>query len=662
MWKSIYKHAKPVAQLFIEEQAEENVSPITNTTIMIRRTITQLLLTLCFITGVALFAACSSENEPLTPSIQPKPEQPKEGSTQVKTGNLTFNISELPFGADTEEETRATQEPEPTVTDTVELCEGVEAEITLERDRLPATRSVKHGMSDGNYRVFAYQNGVSKGMFTFIVSGGNVTFAGHLTLPPGVYSFYCCNEHVGVDNNKFTIPHSNVGGALIGFAQNVYVGGSDDKHISFAMTHVGGRIRTKVSALMPLPGDMRSQLGIAPGMQSYDMTYDLVTDQYQYTKASPTPLPFPQLGYTPTADVYDAALKFKTSMCNDYTYFISHMPLNEIVIRFTNGSQLYRKAMNTFVARKLSTGSAKIDINKSYTLNIKFIPNFRYLFHDGSVDYLRNKGGRIPIALVIADHMGMALTDAAPPNYPTHFVPSTDEADQPRPGNEKIWSLWSNTNEYNTRLFAQDNSDRTSWWKLVFTQHIDGAFYTWDPAGSTGNRCCGFRPDEGALKIKGNRIDKFPAFYWSDLHRKSLIKRFQDAGIAYNTTTLAQGKWFLPTVFQWMYVLEGIGMGNHDAFIKPSEAQSAYTTSHNQIINYALTKAGGTSLWNNVGAGYHYWTSVEWDNYDGYSSFYCDFAYTVVVNNDEFFYFGAEPKGCAARDAEKYRVRSFVKF
>ena len=517
-------------------------------------------------------------------------------------------------------------------------------------------------MSDGNYRVFAYQNGVSKGMFTFIVSGGNVTFAGHLTLPPGVYSFYCCNEHVGVDNNKFTIPHSNVGGALIGFAQNVYVGGSDDKHISFAMTHVGGRIRTKVSALMPLPGDMRSQLGIAPGMQSYDMTYDLVTDQYQYTKASPTPLPFPQLGYTPTADVYDAALKFKTSMCNDYTYFISHMPLNEIVIRFTNGSQLYRKAMNTFVARKLSTGSAKIDVNKSYTLNIKFIPSFRYLFHDGSVDYLRNKGGRIPIALVIADHMGMALTDAAPPNYPTHFVPSTDEADQPRPGNEKIWSLWSNTNEYNTRLFAQDNSDRTSWWKLVFTQHIDGAFYTWDPAGSTGNRCCGFRPDEGAQKIKGNRIDKFPAFYWSDLHRKSLIKRFQDAGIAYNTTTLAQGKWFLPTVFQWMYVLEGIGMGNHDAFIKPSEAQSAYTTSHNQIINYALTKAGGTPLWNNVGAGYHYWTSVEWDNYDGYSSFYCDFAYTVVVNNDEFFYFGAEPKGCAARDAEKYRVRSFVKF
>ena len=31
MWKSIYKHAKPVAQLFIEEQAEENVLPITNT-------------------------------------------------------------------------------------------------------------------------------------------------------------------------------------------------------------------------------------------------------------------------------------------------------------------------------------------------------------------------------------------------------------------------------------------------------------------------------------------------------------------------------------------------------------------------------------------------------------------------------------------------------
>ena len=130
-------------------------------------------------------------------------------------------------------------------------------------------------------------------MFTFIVSGGNVTFAGHLTLPPGVYSFYCCNEHVGVDNNKFTIPHSNVGGALIGFAKNVYVGGSDDQHISFAMTHVGGRVRTKVSALISLPGDMRSRLGIAQGKQSYDMTYNLATDSINMLTLLLPPFRFP---------------------------------------------------------------------------------------------------------------------------------------------------------------------------------------------------------------------------------------------------------------------------------------------------------------------------------------------------------------------------------
>lgn len=632
---------------------------------MTRKTVTQLLLALCFLTGTTLFAACSSEDETSKPSTLPEPKQPQEGSTTIKTGNITFNISELPFGADTEESTRATQAP--TVTDTVELCEGIAAEITLERDRLPATRAVKQGMSDGTYRVFAYQNGVSKGMFTFIVSGGNVTSAGQLTLPPGVYSFYCCNEHVAFENNKFTIPHSNVGGALIGFARDVYVGGGESQHVSFAMTHAGGRIRTKVSALMPLPGDMRSRLGIAPGKQSYDMTYNLTTDEYKYAPASPTPLPFPEHGYTPTASVYDAGLgmHFRTAMCNDYTYFISFVPLNEIVIRFTNGSPLYRKAMNSFTAKTLSSGTGKIDVNKSYTLNIKFIPNFRYLFQDGSIGYLRNKGSRIPIALVLTDHLGMALTDAAPPDYPTHFIPHTREDKQPENRDNIVYGVWTTSFAGDDeKTFMHDNNDRAQNWEDALTNHTNGAFYTWDPASSTGlkNKKSAAESWPGA-KIKGDRISRFPAFYWSDLHRKSLIKKFTDAGIPYNANTLAKGQWFLPTVNEWMWVLDGIGMGNRNAFVQPSAAQSVLTSCSTFIINYALVRAGGAPMWNSAGTGYHYWSSTEWDNHKYEANYFCDFAYTIVVNADNmYFYFGAERKGCNGVEAQKYRVRSFVKF
>ncbi len=85
-------------------------------------------------------------------------------------------------------------------------------------------------------------------------------------------------------------------------------------------------------------------------------------------------------------------LDLNASMSNDYTYFVSHTPLNEIVIRFTNGGLLYHKAMNTFAVKKLSQGSAKIDVNKSYTLNVKLVPNFKYVFQDGARGYLRDGG------------------------------------------------------------------------------------------------------------------------------------------------------------------------------------------------------------------------------------------------------------------------------
>ena len=38
---------------------------------MTRTTVTKLLLAICIITGAAMFASCSSENEPLNPSVEP---------------------------------------------------------------------------------------------------------------------------------------------------------------------------------------------------------------------------------------------------------------------------------------------------------------------------------------------------------------------------------------------------------------------------------------------------------------------------------------------------------------------------------------------------------------------------------------------------------------
>lgn len=72
-----------------------------------------------------LAASCSGEES--TPT---SPRQEKESSTLVDLGNVKFDMSELPFGTDTEGGTRSAEKA--IVTDTIGLCEGIEAEISLE--------------------------------------------------------------------------------------------------------------------------------------------------------------------------------------------------------------------------------------------------------------------------------------------------------------------------------------------------------------------------------------------------------------------------------------------------------------------------------------------------------------------------------------------------
>jgi hypothetical protein len=108
-------------------------------------------------------------------------------------------------------------------------------------------------------------------------------------------------------------------------------------------------------------------------------------------------------------------------------------------------------------------------------------------------------------------------------------------------------------------------------------------------------------------------------------------------------------------------VLDQVGMGNHDAFVQPDITdQLMYTSCYSNIINYAFTKAGGTPPLDT----YHYWTCVEWDNYGVGGGIYCDCAYVVILNSgaNNRFTFRADRKGCTGKDAQFYRVRSFVQF
>ena len=66
---------------------------------------------------LTLFSACSSNEQVI-------PQNPQdENSTIVDLGNVKFDISELPFGEDTEDKTRTAEQP--LMADTVVLSKSV---------------------------------------------------------------------------------------------------------------------------------------------------------------------------------------------------------------------------------------------------------------------------------------------------------------------------------------------------------------------------------------------------------------------------------------------------------------------------------------------------------------------------------------------------------
>lgn len=638
---------------------------------MMKRRINKHLLSIICL--AVLTTACTNEEQNL-----PLPQQPTEGNTTVKAGNITFSINELPFGVDIEEDTRNTQ---PTIKDTVDLSDGIEAELTLEPDTKSATRASKIGLSDGTYRVFAYKAGVNKGMFTFVVSGGNVISAGQLSLPAGVYSFYCCNEHVAAENNKFTIPHSNVGGALIGFAKDVYVSG-ENQHITFSMTHAGGRIRTKLMALTPLPVDLRTRLGIATGTQSHDMTYNLITDAYAYAPASPTPLPFPEHYYTRTADEPDAGLgvTFNTSVSNDYTYFVSGTPFREIAMTFLNPSPIYRKAMNSFTAKKLSSGIGNVVVNKSYTLKIRIVPNFRYLFQDGNRGYLRDCGNRLPIALCITDHLAMGLFDAAPWDYPEAYTPSIQNPPTyvQEQANKASWSSTAWKRQVEPKFVKVRDNDVvfTSWQNAISYDTHGGFYWTWIPNGSTGFDWQFGGPGQvitdPAKKIKGKNFNRlYPAFYWAgNRYPDAMIRKCQSLGLPYNATFLAiENKWFLPSAYEWYWLHLNIGFGQNFTIANPADPSTydrfAVANYSSQIVNYALVKAGGMPLWYSNGEGHHYYTSSEYINsvFQQSEPNFVSQVFCFTANSNNKMYITADLKDPLAEFTyPRYRVRAFVNY
>ena len=192
---------------------------------------------------------------------------------------------------------------------------------------------------------------------------------------------------------------------------------------------------------------------------------------------------------------------------------------------------------------KLGTMAA----NDDYKLNIKINPSYKYLFNDGTTGYLRDKGTRTPIGIVVrrktAGEKGLAVALNLASTSPVR--PFTDGYDH---------ISWVRIVYTNKRVFSTLTD--------AFTD-MDGYAYTWDANTSSNN------------EVKANS-DKYPAFKLAANYNPGV-------------PTSGIGKWFLPSLGQIKLMMATIG------FSYKAMSNGSMQSWASAALDYGFSKAGASN-------------------------------------------------------------------
>lgn len=258
-------------------------------------------------------------------------------------------------------------------------------------------------------------------------------------------------------------------------------------------------------------------------------------------------------------------------MSNEYSYVQDGQAAANLQVKLTGGTA-YRKTLSGTAS---FSSTVHFSQNGSYTIKITLMPKYKYLFSDGTTDYLANKGSRKPVAVVVRENNGTPRSGLAfALNKANH-------------GNIVKWCYRSNYN-------AQNNHPDIVYGKDGAT-NIDGYNITWNAAYDK----------EG--KIKGNEQTIYPAFYYAGHYNEEL------AALGTPITGSNIGKWYLGSIGEWYTMLKAIAYSD--------EFEDAYQTTNNQpqlyysmaLIKRAFEPAGGNLTKDS------FWTALEArDDYGGY--------------------------------------------
>ena len=487
---------------------------------------------------MGFFTACSTEEEQA---------QPRQNLVNLAAkGKIILSMQD--FNAE-REITRAVQAPADT--QVVDLDNGMTAEISVERGRKRETAATRASdILNGHFNLYALNpitnqrvgnllKGTVKTTYTWISTPTPGFPWGHqeatttftpdaglsLMLAPGTYKFVCYSDAVEDDGTHLTIKNG-VNNPLIGSTTATIPANSIEYKVDIEMKHPA--VRCLVS-LKNLIGSGEPTAGFV-NMKGRLTATTTKAIQYSADLTSKTVIP--------GTDILEFSFpnSYYTSENNTFLYVL---PGNgtDMKLDFYNGTCYYKSVgtLKTSLA-KLGTMSA----NDDYKLNIKINPSYEYLFNDGTTGYLRDKGTRTPIGIVVrrktAGKKGLAVALNLASTSSVQVFSLTLFSG--------VWYYYVNKRAFSTLTDA-------------FTD-MDGYAYTWDANTSSNN------------EVKASS-DKYPAFKLAANYNPGV-------------PTSGIGKWFLPSLGQIKLMMATIG------FPRKAQSNEAMQAWASAAVAYGFSK------------------------------------------------------------------------
>ena len=503
-----------------------------------------LVLTLM---AAGLFAGCASD------------EEATRENQKIALDGSHFKFTEVAYQAD-QAVTRAAASVKPT---TVDLGDGLEAEVSVTPDAPTGKTRAVDPISDGKYTILAFDATTHdlQGKLEGSVTGGVFTpDAGQkLLLDPGTYDFTCFSEPVEYDepNNRLVV-HNGLKSPTIGHVQATIAG--DDYEVVFNMEHKAIRVRFKITSDIlsentPIDAYLEGSV-FGPWYWVHDW----------YTAYSGV------LNNAGNGDFGSGTLNFKTvapvttqagtTYTSDYVYMLqgvsSHDNLSTYAIHFNagtiGGASLVGKTVGVSAPSQWTT-------NQSITINVN-VKGQLYLFEDGKARVLAGKGTHTPIGVVLqqkwepTNQKGIAIALKDVSNATVAYT---------TPYNAAKMNTQHNTTHYT------DANDAVN--------DMEGYKWTYEKAGSVDGR------------IKANFSSDYTPFYQAANYNPGVM-----------VTGANVGKWYVPALGEW--ALSWKVLGQWDGNI-PSWGMLTMSVAK---MNNIFTAANGEAL-----KTYQYWNSTEYE-------------------------------------------------